>query len=249
MLAFMTQRRYLLWQIWDLLDQYARARQWWAVHEYGVSMSNIHGEPPKDWARPTVDGWRAPMPIGRIEQDYDGWSEWHDHPFGHHMDDATGWRECWYCGSMHPDDLLAAIEAQGWGPHVNYDAPPGLGVGEDYFAWLREQTGQPGIRLSEADWKYGFPHKFYVEGLLNPQAGQPVCSIGYSHEESLDESKHMVHPADATRRAKFYTEHLADATDFERLGRRLSEYIPNIIWERDADGRIKWVGRRGEGVR
>ncbi len=42
------------------------------------------------------------------------------------------YRSCDYCGSMHPEDLLAAVER--------------------------------GARLDGADWKYGWPHKFYVTG-------------------------------------------------------------------------------------
>lgn len=41
-------------------------------------------------------------------------------------------RSCPYCGSVHPDDLLEALNK--------------------------------GARLGGSDWKYGFPHKFYVYG-------------------------------------------------------------------------------------
>lgn len=46
---------------------------------------------------------------------------------------------CSYCGSIHPEDLLAALQA--------------------------------GATLSGADWKYGWPHKFYVDNIPNPNAG------------------------------------------------------------------------------
>lgn len=42
----------------------------------------------------------------------------------------SGYRHCSYCGSLHPQDLRAILEAGG--------------------------------KLSGSDWKYGWPHKFYV---------------------------------------------------------------------------------------
>ena len=61
-------------------------------------MSNAHGtklpEPFIGSARPVdADGWRAPEPEGR------------DGPYGYPF------RTCWYCGSIHPDDLLGFVEA------------------------------------------------------------------------------------------------------------------------------------------
>lgn len=55
-------------------------------------------------------------------------------------------RTCSYCGSIHPEDLY------------------------------RHLAGEPGAELHGADWKYGWPHKFYVQGIPNPAAGQLVPS-------------------------------------------------------------------------
>lgn len=33
-----------------------------------------------------------------------------------------------------------------------------------------------GAKLSESDWKYGWPHKFYVDGIHNPKVGQEQIS-------------------------------------------------------------------------
>lgn len=57
-------------------------------------------------------------------------------PAGPTRDDGQGmnlaYRSCGYCGSIHPEDLLAALKS--------------------------------GSTLGGADWKYGYPHKFYVKG-------------------------------------------------------------------------------------
>src|SRR5258707_13410875 len=49
-------------------------------------------------------------------------------------------RRCWYCGSIHPDDLLTQLRL--------------------------------GATLDSADWKYGWPDKFYLNGIANELAGQ-----------------------------------------------------------------------------
>jgi hypothetical protein len=68
------------------------------------------------------------------------------------------YRHCYYCGSLHPEDLLAALAE--------------------------------GDRLGGSDWKYGWPHKFY----LYPPVGhgmhkwynQHLLDQGYS-EQARDE--------------------------------------------------------------
>lgn len=57
---------------------------------------------------------------------------------------AEPFRTCSYCGSMHPEDLLAALQA--------------------------------GSRLGGSDWKYGWPHKFYIDVIntVNPTESVPI---------------------------------------------------------------------------
>jgi hypothetical protein len=165
--------------------------------------------------------WRAPQLEGRREQQWLGErgqlkGEWVDHPLGHTMPYAYPFRTCGYCGSMHPDDLLGFL------------VPP------------------RGVLLNEADWKYGWPHKFYVEGIPNPLAGMPICSGGRGGPDAKD---HAIGTGPATTHAKFYTEHLADATDLDALAAAFTLQVPNITFLRDDAGKVMWRGMRGSGVR
>lgn len=164
--------------------------------------------------------WRPPETVSRIESDWRGDKgpdgSWQDHPLGHRTPYAYPFRTCTYDGSIHPDDLLAYLT-------------PGRGV-----------------TLNEADWKYGWPHKFYVEGIPNPMAGFTICSGGRGGPDVKD---HALGDAPAFTHAKFYTEHLADATDFEGLVKALQMQLPNIHFEKDAEGKVMYRGYRGPGVR
>lgn len=115
---------------------------------------------------------------------------------------VTGFRHCSYCGSLHPEDLITAIEA--------------------------------GAVLGGADWKYGWPHKFYVT-VPNKIAGKVVEMGGTSgpningdtpgavwkstcgHSDCTERSSGhgywklpSMEPAPATCHVKFYNEHLSD---------------------------------------
>lgn len=114
-------------------------------------------------------------------------------------------RGCSWCGSMHPSDLAAAIQA-GAGGH-----------------W--------------ADFKYGWPHKWYVERVPNPHAGllevrgwsnspteafkREVREPRFDQRTGERVADYVTYteeptPAGPTTHGKFYTEHLQDATDEER---------------------------------
>ena len=61
----------------------------------------------------------------------------------------------------------------------------------------------PGVHYSGSDWKYGYPHKFYVDVPCTPyrrctSAGPGKEDFGYSETKS--------------EHRKFYSEHLEDAT-------------------------------------
>jgi hypothetical protein len=89
-----------------------------------------------------------------------------------------------------------------------------------------------GAKASWADFKYGWPHKLYVDGIPNPHAGLTESreSCSYPKEPTDEERKRYQHwrqessrwlgwneaPAAATTYGKFYTEHLQDATEEER---------------------------------
>lgn len=97
---------------------------------------------------------------------------------------AYPFRTCSYCGSMHPEDLLHALEA--------------------------------GAQLGMADWKYGWPHKFYVDKIPNPKAGDD-CEIGSRYEGGVEEP--IMGKAPAHTPGKWYNEHLAELEPaaFEKL--------------------------------
>lgn len=106
-------------------------------------------------------------------------------------------RRCWFCGSVHPEDLLAALRA--------------------------------GATLDGADWKYGWPHKFYVRGIPNELRGQVVkigsrcgplrdrdgkLNVEDPTEAELARGRYdrpIMGNAPADAVVKFYTEHLVDA--------------------------------------
>ena len=65
-----------------------------------------------------------------------------------------------------------------------------------------------GATLHGADWKYGWPHKLYVEDIPNPIAGQTI-KIGASNGKAL------MGEASKTASMKWYNEHLEDLDDAE----------------------------------
>lgn len=108
-------------------------------------------------------------------------------------------RTCSYCGSIHPEDLVKALEA--------------------------------GATLGGSDWKYGWPHKFYVNGMPNPKFGQEYPQYMYGRpkdgEEGWEQYQDGFNSDDGSPRmswrklmsmskcpptahAKWYNEHLQD---------------------------------------
>jgi hypothetical protein len=108
----------------------------------------------KDERHLVPDEWRPPSK-----------SEPYEYPF----------RSCSYCGSIHPEDLVA---------------------------WLEK-----GASLYGADWKYGWPHKYYVEGIPNPIAGK-IVEIGGEYYRG--HKKPIMGAASPTTHAKWYNLHLND---------------------------------------
>jgi hypothetical protein len=88
-------------------------------------------------------------------------------------------RTCSYCGSIHPEDLIAYLEA--------------------------------GATLHGADWKYGWPHKFYVQNIPNPLAGQRVKVGSRSWMEDGERKEEAMYgDAPKFQHGKWYNEHLLD---------------------------------------
>lgn len=69
------------------------------------------------------------------------------------------------------------------------------------------------LSLSWADFKYGYPHKLYVNGIPNPMAGQEVASGSRSWTDPITrehKSEPIVSPASEFLTHKFYTLHFFD---------------------------------------
>lgn len=143
-------------------------------------------------------------------------------------DDVPAFRSCSYCGSMHPEDLVAALNA--------------------------------GARLGGSDWKYGWPHKFYVDDIPNPYAGRLVSRVSssgpgepkaddrarmeryvkpggkviWTQEESRWKAK-VMEPDGPTTNGKWYNEHLKDLNDeaFAELSALLHKHAHILFVKKD----------------
>jgi hypothetical protein len=119
--------------------------------------------------------------------------------------ERDGRRHCSYCGSLHPEDLLAALDAGG--------------------------------TLGGSDWKYGWPHKFYVR-IPNGRAGQPREAGRATGPGHPPEGTPIVITDSGYDHAKWYNEHLTDAgyspDAFARLLAALQEHA-HIAWGIDPE--------------
>lgn len=81
-----------------------------------------------------------------------------------------------------------------------------------------------GATMHGSDWKYGWPHKFYTNGIKNPIAGKQIRSGSTSSwDEEKGERIEEIHysNASATTDGKFYNIHLKDLNP-----EQLAELIP-----------------------
>lgn len=201
--------------------------------------------------------WRAPR--GRYDNaGRDGYSD--DCPSGPY--DET-FRTCSYCGSIHPQDLarillgapteypplppdpMTALEQWVTQYQAEHDGaePPSDEVQREhqraYRAYYDAKSAR--VALGGADWKYGWPHKFYVEGISNPAAGLAACTGSESgpvyeddgvtikrdeHGEVIRYLKPHISPAPATMHAKWYNAHFAD------LEGATFDFMAALIYER-----------------
>lgn len=106
----------------------------------------------------------------------------------------TPLRTCGYCGSLHPADLLAAIER--------------------------------GAILSGSNWKYGWPHKFYVQ-IPHPDRDKQAEIGGKSYwdEEKGQRIYEPTYGAMGDYHAKWYNLHLTDAGYDDEAFTTLTERI------------------------
>lgn len=152
------------------------------------------------------------------------------------MRSAREWWTCGYCGSMHPQELAAALRA--------------------------------GATVHWADFKYGWPHKAYVERAPNRYMGHGEIRSGVTYCSSPPQgeidagkweryqngfSQTTGEPTFSYRtplpvptlagefaRGKFYTLHLQEATESDRdvIGRAMGLHFTfdgdSVRWERIA---------------
>lgn len=101
-------------------------------------------------------------------------------------------RTCRYCGSIHPVDLLEIWKRDEF-ERVHVVSMPTGPLTMTNVEW--------------ADFKYGYPHKLYVRGIPNPNAGRKaVTGRRYEGGELVEKFVSV----ERSTWAKFYTRHLFD---------------------------------------
>lgn len=169
------------------------------------------------------------------------------------------WRTCSYCGSMHPEDLIRFLQLPQKDtatcarcrsestPEPNVPENPS---DEQLQAWQSWERGRYSphtcrVTLGDSDWKYGWPHKFYVEGIPNPTAGK-ISQYGthsYTDENGKRHEEKLMGPEPATRGGKWYNQHLLDQgyddDALDLLLGLLSEHS-GITFLKGDDGQLKY---------
>ena len=92
-------------------------------------------------------------------------------------------RTCSYCGSMHPEDLYLMMLTHERIARREFNPGSALaehGVEGYQRALAAHYKVERGIfRVGGSDWKYGWPHKFYIEGIPNAAAGSEYRTYTY----------------------------------------------------------------------
>jgi hypothetical protein len=178
-------------------------------------------------------------------------------------------RRCSFCGSIHPEDLAAEPASSGsclicgkvgWSACFNrFDREA-----EDEHSYTTD-----GWYASWADFKYGWPHKFYIEALKphDPDvlsvlsATSSVKNINQDNrwvliEDLTPEQKRIIEISGWGRSretdyvafqfwhrpncfAKFYTEHLKDP-NISQEAKDTIERVSGLHFEWLEDGRVAW---------
>ena len=168
----------------------------------------------------------------------------------------------------YPDRLVPWREAQG--PDLDSGRTTGSLRGCGYCGSMHPADLAAAIRNGAqahwADFKYGWPHKAYVDGIQNPHVGmlESRCSTSNPPQAEIDAGKWVRmptgefsqstgeptftyrepgKPAKATTSGKFYTVHLLDASPEDR---QVIEQHLGLSFEFDEQGGVRWwpVGAR-----
>jgi hypothetical protein len=102
---------------------------------------------------------------------------------------------------------------------------------------LAELIKEGKASMSGADWKYGWPHKFYVE-VSNPHPDKQVVKCSHSWWENGERKEEVEYgPEGPTLHMKFYSEHLGLLEDetFAKVAPIISQTC-GITWERKDGG-------------
>jgi hypothetical protein len=102
----------------------------------------------------------------------------------------------------------------------------------------------PGTHWSGSDWKYGYPHKFYVDLAVEPYMA--VKGSTSKWDELLGKSVNTLHEPSrcTTVHYKFYTDHLKEATEEQlREFNEVVSKVTGIIFEVHDEDFHKQIGR------
>lgn len=97
----------------------------------------------------------------------------------------------------------------------------------------------PGTAWSASDWKYGWPHKFYVEVPCEPHLFPASYRIENGQKVDVQYSTRSKH------HLKFYTTHLKDATpaQLEQWNTHIAPIV-GVRFEQDGE-QLRWFAERG----
>src|SRR5258706_5686954 len=98
-----------------------------------------------------------------------------------------------------------------------------------------------GATAHGSDWKYGWPHKFYIEDIPNPLAGKDVCD-GSKSGGGLEKTEYTYGKGPATIMSKLYSEHISEITDSETF-KGITELLylhTNILFTHDTEGKLMY---------
>lgn len=104
---------------------------------------------------------------------------------------------------------------------------------------------QNGAKGEWSDWKYGWPHKAYFDGIPNPHAGLMEVRASANHKPDYypdwiqcgDHWHEPPRPASEKTNGKFYSVHLMDATPEER---QIIETHLGLSFYFSDDGSVSW---------
>lgn len=168
-------------------------------------------------------------------------------------DRVTPFRSCSYCGSIHPEDLVNAFKDRE--PHttiesnlasLNKDSPT---LVEDHRAMVIAAAKANRVpKMWGADWKYGWPHKFYVDFPV-PEELRDVkhCSGSRSWTDADGVHRHerYTDPVGLIAHGKWYNEHLTDRGYDEEAWTVLTEVLLKHtdikFFKKNDDDRVRYT--------